>query len=153
MNIRFGVYLAGSMENDFKTIGSRLLCQGYDIIKNLTRTTGSTSFHINRGSINIFGASTGNMLSSVFKQYRSSVMSDGTVSRFIFVCSSVHKAVGSVPGEILSVQPNMIHILIVIRILAEHKPIFVYGQYESECDTLSKGFLKMSFLLLLYFSL
>jgi hypothetical protein len=140
MNIRFGVYLAGVMDNDIKTIGSRLLCQGYDITRNISRTTSSTSFHIQRGSINILGASTGNMLSSVFRQYRSSAMSDGTVSRFIYVGASAHKIVSNVPGEILSVQPNMIHILIVIRILAEYKPVFVYGQYENESELSTTGF-------------
>ncbi|CAF4574724.1 unnamed protein product [Rotaria socialis] len=131
INIRFGVYLGGSMDNDVKTIGSRLLCQGYDVIKDLSRTTGSTSFYIDRGSINIFGASTGNMLSTVYRQYRNSLMSDGTVSRFIYIATSAHKPVDP-PGEILSPQPNMVHILIIIRLLGEYKPIFVFGDYEKE---------------------
>ncbi|CAM4830210.1 unnamed protein product [Rotaria magnacalcarata] len=59
INTRFGVYMAG-----------------YDIMKNVSRTTGSSSFFIERGSINIFGASTGNMLSSVCRQYNSDIMSD-----------------------------------------------------------------------------
>jgi hypothetical protein len=66
MNVRFGVYLGGTTDNDQKTIGSRLLCQAYDVIRNVKRTNGSTSYLIERGSINIFGASTGNLLSSVY---------------------------------------------------------------------------------------
>ncbi|CAF4463680.1 unnamed protein product, partial [Rotaria magnacalcarata] len=50
--------------------------KGYDIMKNVSRTTGSSSFFTERGSINIFGASTGNMLSSVCRQYNSDIMSD-----------------------------------------------------------------------------
>ena len=90
MSIRFGVYPAGAQDNDTKTFGSRLLCQGYDVAKNISRTTDSTSFYFERGSINIFGASTGNMLSSVYRQYCSSTMSDGTVSRFIYIGASAH---------------------------------------------------------------
>jgi len=150
MNIRFGVYLAGSMDNDVKTNGSRLLCQGYDVVRNLSRTTSSTSFHIERGLINIFGASTGNMLSSVFRQYRSAAMSDGTVSRFIYIGASAHKTVTSLPAQILSVQPNIVHILAVIRILAEYKPILVYGHYNSESESPTTGiFIHIVFLMFL----
>ena len=139
MNIRFGVYLGGSMDNDLKAIGSRLLCQGYDVIKNISRTTGSTSFHIERGSINIFGASTGNMLSSVYRQYRNSSMSDGTVSRFIYIGVSAQKSVTEAPSEVLSFQPNMVRILMIIRVLAEYKPIFVFGQYKNEFEVSNTG--------------
>ncbi|CAF1372439.1 unnamed protein product [Rotaria sordida] len=134
MNIRFGVYLGGSTDNDMKTISSRLLCQGYDIIKNFSRTTGSTSVHVDRGSINIFGASTGNMLSTVYRQYRNSSMSDGTTSRFLYISASAHKPVSNLSGEILSLQPNMVHILIIIRLIGEYKPIFIFGQYAKEFE-------------------
>lgn len=140
MNIRFGVYLGSSTEHDLKAIGSRLLCQGYDVIRNISRTTSSTAFHIRRGSINIFGASTGNMLSSVYRQYHNSTMSDGTVSRFMYIGVSAHKSITEAPTEVLSFQPNMIHVLMVIRLIAEYKPIFVFGQYENECEVLKTGF-------------
>lgn len=123
--------MAGSNDNDIKTFGSKLLCQGYDIMKNVSRTTGSSSFFIERGSINIFGASTGNMLSSVCRQYNSDIMSDGTISRYLFITTSVHKTSNNIPSEILSVQPNIVHILIVLRLLAQYKPIFVFGEHQS----------------------
>ncbi|CAF0973081.1 unnamed protein product [Adineta ricciae] len=131
INTRFGVYQAGSTDNDMKTFGSKLLCQGYDIVKNVSRTTGSSSYFVKRGSINIFGASTGSMLSSVCRQYNSNVQSDGTISRYLFITTSVYKASNDLPTEILSVQPNIVHILIVLRLLAEHKPIFVFAQHQS----------------------
>ncbi|UJR11956.1 hypothetical protein I4U23_016134 [Adineta vaga] len=131
INTRFGVYQAGSTDNDMKTFGSKLLCQGYDIMKNVSRTTGSSSFFIKRGSINIFGASTGNMLSSVCRQYNSNIQSDGTISRYLFITTSVHKASNNIPSEILSVQPNIVHVLIVLRLLAQYKPIFVFGEHQS----------------------
>ncbi|CAF1451835.1 unnamed protein product [Adineta steineri] len=134
MNIRFGVYLGGSMDNDIKTIGAKLLCQGYDTIRNLLRTTGSTSFFIKRGSINIFGASTGNMLSTVHRQYQNPSMSDGAVSRFLYITASAHKPVSGPPSKILSIQPNMVHILIVMRLIGEYKPILVFGQYKNESE-------------------
>ncbi|UJR24350.1 hypothetical protein I4U23_005727 [Adineta vaga] len=126
--------MAGSTDNDVKTVASKLLCQGYDVMKNVSRTTGSSSFFIKRGSINIFGASTGNMLSSVCRQYNSDIMSDGTISRYLFVTTSVHKTPNKIPSEILSVQPNIVHILIVLRLLAEYKPIFVFGEHQSPTD-------------------
>lgn len=135
INARFGVYLAGSIDNDLKTVASRLLCQCYDTIRNASRTTGSSSFFIQRGSINIFGASTGNMLSSTCRQYNSNSMSDGTISRYLFVTASAHKTCNNIPTQILSVQPNIVHILIVARLLALHKPIFVFGEHESENET------------------
>ncbi|CAF1454186.1 unnamed protein product [Adineta steineri] len=124
----------GSMDNDIKTIGAKLLCQGYDTIRNLLRTTGSTSFFIKRGSINIFGASTGNMLSTVHRQYQNPSMSDGAVSRFLYITSSAHKPVSGPPSKILSIQPNMVHILIVMRLIGEYKPILVFGQYKNESE-------------------
>ena len=133
------MYLAGSVDNDVKTVGSKLLCQCYDTIKNASRTTGSSSFVIERGSINIFGASTGNMLSSVCRQYNSNIMSDGTISRYLFVTTSAHKTSNNIPSEILSVQPNIVHILIVARLLAQYKPIFVFGEYQSEDDLPTLG--------------
>ena len=139
INTRFGVYLAGAVDNDVKTVGSKLLCQCYDTIKNASRTTGSSSFVIERGSINIFGASTGNMLSSVCRQYNSNIMSDGTISRYLFVTTSTHKTSDNLPNEILSVQPNIVHILIVVRLLAQHKPIFVFGEYQSQNDLPTSG--------------
>ncbi|CAF1534404.1 unnamed protein product [Adineta ricciae] len=134
INTRFGVYLAGGTENDAKTVASKLLCQGYDVLKNASRTTGSSSFFIKRGSINIFGASTGNLLSSVCRLYNSDVMSDGTISRYLFVTTSVHKTPNTIPSEILSVQPNIVHVLIVLRLLAEYKPIFVFSEHQSPID-------------------
>ncbi|CAF1507911.1 unnamed protein product [Adineta steineri] len=131
INTRFGVYQVGSIDNDIKTIGSKLLCQSYDIMKKFSRTTGSSSFFIKRGSINIFGASTGNMLSSVCRQYNSDSMSDGTISRYLFITTSVHKTSNDIPSEILSIQPNIVHVLIVLRILAQYKPIFVFGEHQS----------------------
>lgn len=128
------MYLAGAVDNDVKTVGSKLLCQCYDTIKNASRTTGSSSFFIERGSINIFGASTGNMLSAVCRQYNSNIMSDGAISRYLFVTTSAHKTSNELPSEILSVQPNIVHILIVIRLLAQYKPIFVFGEYPSQND-------------------
>ena len=139
MNTRFGVYLAGTVENDAKTVGSRLLCQGYDVVRNISRTTGSTSFHIERGSINILGASTGNMLHSVYRQFSTNSMTDGTVSRFMYVCTSAHKCAINTPTEILSVQPNIVHVLIAIRVLAEYDPIFVFAQHEQDCETSTTG--------------
>lgn len=132
INNRFGVYLAGNADNDGKTVGSKLLCQGYDTIKDSSRTTGSSSFYIERGSINIFGASTGNMLSPICRQYNSEISSDGTISRYLFVTTSAHKTSNELPEEILSVQPNIVHILIVVRLLAQYKPIFVFGEYSSQ---------------------
>lgn len=126
------MYLAGIVDNDTKTVGSKLLCQGYDIIKDSTRTTGSSSFYIERGSLNIFGASTGNMLASTCRQYNSEISSDGTISRYLFVTTSGHKTSNELPDEILSVQPNIVHILIAVRLLAQYKPIFVFGEYPSE---------------------
>jgi hypothetical protein len=152
MNIRFGVYLGGVLDNDAKTISSRLLCQAYDVIKNYTRTTGSTSFHINRGSINIFGASTGSMLPTVYRQYRNSSMSDGTVSRFLYICTSAHKPVSDSPGEILSLQPNMVHILTIIRLIGEYEPIFVYGKYENESEVSNTGSYHSFLWFIFYFS-
>ncbi|CAF1527429.1 unnamed protein product [Adineta ricciae] len=131
INTRFGVYQAGSTDNDMKTFGSKLLCQSYDIMKNVSRTTGSSSYFVKRGSINIFGASTGSMLSSVCRQYNSNVQSDGTISRYLFITTSVYKTSNDLPSEILSVQPNIVHVLIVLRLLAEHKPIFVFAQHQS----------------------
>jgi hypothetical protein len=131
INTRFGVYQAGSTDNDMKTFGSKLLCQGYDIMKNVSRTTGSSSFFIKRGSINIFGASTGNMLSSICRQYNSNIQSDGTISRYLFITTSVYKASNNIPSEILSVQPNIVHVLIVLRLLAQYKPTFVFGEHQS----------------------
>ncbi|CAF1344855.1 unnamed protein product [Rotaria sordida] len=131
INTRFGVYLAGSKDNDMKTFGSKLLCQGYDTIKNVSRTTGSSSFFIERGSINIFGASTGNMLSSICQQYNGDIMSDGTISRYLFITTSIQKTSNNLPSEILSVQPNIVHILIVLRLLGQYKPIFVFGPHQS----------------------
>ncbi|CAF1480285.1 unnamed protein product [Adineta steineri] len=133
-DVGFGVYLGGSMDNDIKTIGAKLLCQGYDTIRNLLRTTGSTSFLIKRGSINIFGASTGNMLSTVHRQYQNPSMSDGAVSRFLYITSSAHKPVSGPPSNILSIQPNMVHILIIMRLISEYKPILVFGQYKNESE-------------------
>ncbi|CAF2764223.1 unnamed protein product [Rotaria sp. Silwood2] len=141
MNTRFGVYLASNMGNDSKTIGSKLLCQCYDSVKNLSRTTGSSSFNIERGSVNIFGASTGNMLAPIFRQYHSNTMSDGTVSRYIYIGASAHKTMNNTPTGVLSVQPNIVHILIVIRLLAEYKPIFVFTQHEEENKIPTTGFL------------
>lgn len=66
-------------------------------------------------------------------------MSDGTVSRFLYIGASAHKTTNSVPYELLSVQPNMVHVLIVIRTLAEYKPMFVFGQYENELETPNIG--------------
>ncbi|CAF1407606.1 unnamed protein product [Adineta steineri] len=131
INIRFGVYQAGSINNDVKTFGSKLLCQGYDIMKNVSRTTGSSSFFIKRASINIFGALTGNMLSSVCRQYNSDSMSDGTIIRYLFITTSVHKTSNDIPSVILSIQPNIVHVLIVLRILVQYKPIFVFGEHQS----------------------
>ncbi|CAF1225115.1 unnamed protein product [Rotaria sordida] len=131
INTRFGVYQGGSTDNDMKTIASKLLCQGYDIMKNVSRTTGSSSYFIKRGSINIFGASTGNMLSSVCRQYNSNTTSDGTISRYLFITTSVHKTSNDIPSEILSVQPNIVHVLVVLRLLAQYKPIFVFGEHQS----------------------
>jgi hypothetical protein len=119
------------MDNDMKTFGSKLLCQGYDTMKNVSRATGYSSFFIERGSINIFGASTGNMLSSVCRQFNSDTMSDGTISRYLFITTSVHKTLNDMPSEILSIQPNIVHVLIVLRLLAQYKPIFVFGQHQS----------------------
>ncbi|CAF1538143.1 unnamed protein product, partial [Adineta ricciae] len=129
-NTRFGVYQGNMPANDMKIFASKLLCQAYDIMKNVTRTTGSSSYFIKRGSINIFGASTGNMLSSICQQYNSDAMSDGTVSRYLFVTTCAHKSLNDVPSEILSVQPNTVHILIVLRLLAQYKLIFVFGQHQ-----------------------
>ncbi|CAF1517353.1 unnamed protein product [Adineta ricciae] len=131
INTRFGVYQAGSTDNDMKTFGSKLLCQGYDVMKNVSRTTGSSSYFVKRGSINIFGASTGSMLSSVCRQYNTNVQSDGTISRYLFITTSVYKTSNDLPSEILSVQPNIVHVLIVLRLLAEHKPMFVFAQHQS----------------------
>ncbi|CAF0827375.1 unnamed protein product [Adineta steineri] len=131
INTRFGVYQAGSTDNNMKTFGSKLLCQGYDIMRNISCTTGSSSFFIERGSINIFGASTGNMLSSICRQYNSNIQSDGTISRYLFITTSGHKIANNIPTEILSVQPNIVHVLIVLRLLAQYKPIFVFGEHES----------------------
>lgn len=126
--------MAGTTDNDVKTAGARLLCQCYDTLKNASRTTGSSSFYIERGSINIFGASTGNMLSSICRQYNSEIQSDGLISRYLFVTTSAHKPSNQLPREILSVQPNIVHILIVTRLLAQYKPIFVFGEYPSQND-------------------
>lgn len=139
MNTRFGVYLAGTAENDGKTIGSRLLCQGYDVVRNISRTTGSMSFHIERGSINILGASTGNMLHSVYRQFCTNSMTDGTVSRFMYICTTANKSNVNTPKEILSVQPNIVHVLMIIRVLAEYKPIFVFAQHEQNCEASTAG--------------
>ncbi|CAF1433526.1 unnamed protein product [Adineta steineri] len=105
INTRFGVYQVGSIDNDIKTFGSKLLCQGYDIMKNVSRTTGSSKHVI-------------------------ICMSDGTISRYLFITTSVHKTSNDIPSEILSVQPNIVHILIVLRILVQYKPIFVFGEHQ-----------------------
>ncbi|CAF1471310.1 unnamed protein product [Adineta steineri] len=123
INTRFGVYQAGSINNNVKTFSSKLLCQGYDTMKKFSLTTGSSSFFIKRGSIDTFGALTGNMLSSVCRQYNSDSMSDGTISRYVFITTSVHKTSNDIPSEILSVQPNIVHVLIVLRISYFHYPI------------------------------
>ena len=122
------------MDNNIKTVASKLLCQCYDTIKNVSCTTGSSSFFIERGSLNIFGASTGNMLSSICRQYNSNIKSDGAISRFLFITTSAHKTSNNIPTEILSVQSNIVHILIVARILVQYKPIFVFGEYQSQND-------------------
>jgi hypothetical protein len=132
-------YLGSAIDNDQKTIGSRLLCQGYDVMKNMKRTTGSTSYLIERGSINIFGASTGNMLSLVYRQYKNTLMSDGTVSQFIYIGSSAHKPLMNPSGDILSIQPNM----------TQYKPISVYGEYENEREISTTGFLMKTLLLMI----
>ncbi|CAF1433477.1 unnamed protein product [Adineta steineri] len=80
-------------------------------------------FFIKRGSINTFGASTGNMLSSVCRQYNSDSMSDGTIIRYLFITTSVHKTSNDIPSVILSIQPNIVHVLIVLRISYFHYPI------------------------------
>jgi hypothetical protein len=139
INTRFGVYQGGAADNDVKTVGSKLLCQAYDTMKNVSRTTGSSSFFITRGCINIFGASTGNMLSSVCRQYNSNITSDGTISRFLFVTTSAHKTSNDIPTEILSVQPNIVHILIIARLLAQYKPIFVFGEHQTRNDLRTSG--------------
>ncbi|CAF4799641.1 unnamed protein product [Rotaria socialis] len=66
INTQFDVYLARVVDNDGKIIGPKLLYQCYGTIRNDSRTTGSSSFYVERDSINIFGASTGSMLASVF---------------------------------------------------------------------------------------
>ena len=144
MNNRFGVYLGGGTDNDTKTVASKLLCQCYDTLKKANRTTGSSSFYIERGSINIFGASTGNMLAPVFRQYHNKTMSDGTTSRYMYIVSSAHKTVYNMPTEILSVQPNIVHILIIIRILAQYKPIFTFAQHQEENEISTTGLLHPS---------
>ncbi|CAF2060489.1 unnamed protein product [Rotaria magnacalcarata] len=141
---RLGVYLGGSLENDTKTIGSKLLCQCYDTIKNVLRTTGSSSFYIERGSINIFGASTGNMLSSVFRPYHSNTMSDGTVSRYMYICASAHKPTNLVPQHALFVQPNIVHILIVVRLLVQYRPVLVFARHAEDHSTPVPGSLSLS---------
>jgi hypothetical protein len=127
------------VDNDVKTVESKLLCQCYDTIKDVSRTTRSSSFFIEHGSINIFGTSTGNMLSSVCRQYNSNTMFDGTISRYLFVTSSAQKSSNGITIEILSVQPNTVHILIVARLLAQYKPIFVFGEHQSQNDLPTLG--------------
>jgi hypothetical protein len=100
-------------------------------MKNVSRTTAFSSIFVKRGSINIFGASTGNMLSSVCRQFNSDMMSDGTISRYLFITTSIYKTSNDTPSEILSVQPNIVHVLIVLRLLAQYRPIFVFGQHQS----------------------
>jgi hypothetical protein len=87
------------------------------------------------------GASTGNMLHSVCRQFSTNSMTDGTVSRFLYICTSAHKSAITTPTEILSVQPNIVHILIAIRVLAEYEPIFFFAQHERDGETSTTGVL------------
>ncbi|CAF1278145.1 unnamed protein product [Didymodactylos carnosus] len=68
-------------------------------------------------------------------------MSDGTISRYMYVGASAHKASNVMPMEILSVQPNIVHILIVARLLAQYKPIFVFAQHPEEDAVPTSGLL------------
>ncbi|CAF1452039.1 unnamed protein product [Adineta steineri] len=47
-------------------------------------------------------------------------MSDGTISRYLFNTTSVDKTSNDIPSKILSVQPNIVHVLIVLRISYFH---------------------------------
>lgn len=137
INTRFGVYLAGNTDYDLKTVAAKFLCQCYDTVKNVTRTTGSSSFFIKRGCVNIFGASTGNMLAPICQQFNSNVSSDGCISRYLLVTTSAYKTSNELPDEILSVQPNIVHVLTVVRLLAQYKPIFVFGEYARQKNSQS----------------
>lgn len=69
----------------------------------------------------------------------------------MMVCASAHKSVTETPSEVLAFQPNMVHILMIVRILAEYKPIFVFGQYPSEREVSHKGSYKYFSSTIVYF--
>ncbi|CAF4476991.1 unnamed protein product, partial [Rotaria magnacalcarata] len=62
-------------------------------------------------------------------------MSDGTVSRYMYICASAHKPTNLVPQHVLFVQPNIVHILIVVRLLVQYRPVLVFARHAEDHST------------------
>ncbi|CAF4911251.1 unnamed protein product, partial [Rotaria socialis] len=62
-------------------------------------------------------------------------MSDGTMNHYMYIGASARKPLNIAQTEILSAQPDIVHILIVVRLLEEYRPIFVFGQHVEEHET------------------
>lgn len=130
-NSKFGVYGL----NEEKTMsGVKLLCQGFDGIKEETRATGSTSVTIKKGTISLLGASTGDKLWSNTLKFSQNYGSDGLAVRFTFHVLPMLPLIEP-PMDFFIYFPNLVHLFIVIVLLAKWRPHLVFRQLLVDVDT------------------